>query len=87
MCCARSATYELPKNTQKSGGGFINLNKGMKELIIDRFKTGASIAEIAAWYGKKPEQIEKVIRDDMNDQAEAERMTRESQLSLVGKMS
>lgn len=65
----------------------MNLNKGMKELIIDRFKTGASIAEIAAWYGKKPEQIEKVIRDDMNDQAEAERMTRESQLSLVGKMS
>ena len=50
----------------------MNLNKGMKELIIDRFKTGASIAEIAAWYGKKPEQIEKVIREYLNDDKQIE---------------
>jgi hypothetical protein len=43
----------------------MNLSKSLKALVIDRFKTGASIEEIAKWYGQKPAKIEAVIRDAM----------------------
>jgi hypothetical protein len=43
----------------------MNLSKSVRALVIDRFKTGASIKEIADWYGQKPEKIEEVIRVEM----------------------
>ena len=46
----------------------MNLNNKLRKLIVEKFKAGASMAEIANWYSKSTDQIEGVIRGHMNEE-------------------
>jgi hypothetical protein len=41
----------------------MNISKSVREMILERFKCGASIQDCAVWYQQKPAKIESVIRD------------------------
>lgn len=43
----------------------MRLTKNLKVKIIERFKNGAWVRDIAIWYGQDPIRIEQVIREAM----------------------